>query len=107
MTEERYRIEYGYMGSGEEVDEEQLEAYHQIEALKKAGFLVLAKPCEHDNPIMKDKDDHHIMHADHYSGTGLWMDESGDSNDFHLGGVSSWQALEERLLIHEAIMEER
>ena len=44
MTDAKlYQIEYGYMGSGEEVAEKQLDAYHQIEALKKAGFLKVAK----------------------------------------------------------------
>ena len=39
-VEPNWRIEYGSPGGGEDVAESQLDAYLEVEALKKAGVLI-------------------------------------------------------------------
>ena len=47
MSKQLYQIYYGSPGGGEDVQEKQLDAYLEVEALKKCGVLISVEPCDH------------------------------------------------------------
>jgi len=71
-----YRIDYGSPAGATDVAEEQLDAYHSVEDLKKLGVLVPVEPCIHGK------------YDEHIKPTVEWVGVHPTEADWCLGGLA-------------------